>query len=655
MSQRIEQAFAPSPDGARHHNAFALIGPATFVLLLLVLATASDGAFAIRQWAPPAIFLVALLAALIGAGGGAPLPRPWGPVALAGWWAFAGWSLLSVTWAASPGDALIGGLRDVLYAAVVTLPLVAVFDRRALKLAGYGVVAGICVLAVGTAGVMLADGPSVFLAGRLDAPIGYRNATALLFGVAYWPLLCVAATRDAGRGLRALALALATLCVSLAFLTQSRGVVLGFAAGGVIALVLLPPDRVRRAWLTILVLLLVAVGSGALLQPYDAFDGGRGIVTASDIATAAHGLLLLVVGAFLLGLAIAVFDNGLRATAPEMAQVRIGARVALIVVVVIGLAGGLAKVGNPVGALHDRWDEFKANETIATGSTRLTNAGGQRYDLWRIALNEFQDQPLHGTGRDNYAYGYYRERATDRNLDTAHSLVFEVLGELGAVGLTLLLIALVGLAAVILGNWRHAPPDVRRQAAGLAAAGGVLVGQSMVDWIWRIPGLTALGLLALSCAAAMVTREAVPATRSRSLATPLRVAGAAALALAAVAVASSYVGDHYIRSARAEQTPDKRLRQAERAARFSPLAVTPLYLQASALESMGDRAGAERKLQQAHDREPLNAATLGLLGDIRARAGDFTAAAVYYRRALALNPKDVGLQQLAQSGGRPTR
>jgi hypothetical protein len=39
--------------------------------------------------------------------------------------------------------------------------------------------------------------------------------------------------------------------------------------------------------------------------------------------------------------------------------------------------------------------------------------------------------------------------------------------------------------------------------------------------------------------------------------------------------------------------------------------------------------------------------TLGLLGDLETRAGRRAAARSYYRRALALNPRDAGLQQLA--------
>ena len=76
------------------------------------------------------------------------------------------------------------------------------------------------------------DGADLFVAGRLDDPIGYRNATATLFAFAFWPLIGVAAERGRNAPLRAVAFAAAVLALGLAFLTQSRGVTIGLCAGG---------------------------------------------------------------------------------------------------------------------------------------------------------------------------------------------------------------------------------------------------------------------------------------------------------------------------------------------------------------------------------------------------------------------------------------
>ena len=60
----------------------------------------------------------------------------------------------------------------------------------------------------------------------------------------------------------------------------------------------------------------------------------------------------------------------------------------------------------------------------------------------------------------------------------------------------------------------------------------------------------------------------------------------------------------------------------------------------------------QAQLEDARRLLPESLVPLGLLGDFEARGGDFAQARVYYRRALALDPRDVGLRQLAQTGGR---
>jgi len=75
--------------------------------------------------------------------------------------------------------------------------------------------------------------------------------------------------------------------------------------------------------------------------------------------------------------------------------------------------------------------------------------------------------------------------------------------------------------------------------------------------------------------------------------------------------------------------------------------VTPLYLEASALESLGRRTEARAALDKALDHEPRNFVTLALIGDFEARQGHGQAARGFYSRALALNPRDVGLQKLS--------
>jgi O-Antigen ligase len=678
----FEVGFAtpkPPVESARQGSIWLVAGPTVLVLALLVLATAYAGAFKVGQWAPPALFILVVLLTVVARGGAQRLPDRWLGVALAGAWGLAGWAALSALWAASPGAALEGAARLVMYAAILTLPLVAVGDLRALRVAAHGVVGGITLIALYTLGRMLVDGPAIFLAGRLNGPVEYRNATALLFCLAYWPLIVLAATRARGRALRALCFGLAELMLGLAFLTQSRGVLLGLGCGALMVLVL-GPDQVRRAWLAILSLVLLACASPWLLKPWHAYDGGRGVVSSADISFAARALVALVAVAIAVGFLLAVFDAGLRATSPAMGRVRLGARLALVAAVLVSVTGGLVAVhGNPVHELQVKWREFKSLQTATSTATRYTSTGGQRYDLWRVALHELRANPVGGVGEGSYQFAYYLRRQSNRNLDDPHGVLFQIGGELGGVGLLLFLLIPLGLLGSLRRWWRLASLDTRRTACGLLAAGVTFIGQSLVDWMWRIPGLTGLGMLCLAVAAALLARSAQTSGAAASIAEngaraqtgeaagsragrwALRrlpvgrlLAGVALLAAVALTL-SLYLSDFYIRQARDEigHSPQSQLADARTAAGLDPWSTDPHYLEAGALESMGDHAGARAQLQQAQRMEPSNQVPLGLLGDFEARGGDYLKARAYYRRALALDPLDVGLQQLARGGGRP--
>ena len=678
--------------GEQEHSIWPVIGPTVFVLALLVLATVYSGAFDVDQWGPPTLFILVLLLTLTMRGGMAHLPDRWVGLALAGAWGLAAWAAASAAWAGSPGAALEGAGREVMYAAVLTLPFVAVGGRaelggaiaengaRALRVAGRGVVCGIALIALYTVGWMLVDGPAVFLAGRLNEPIGYRNATALLFCIAYWPLIVLAATRARGRGLRAVALGLAVLMLALAFLTQSRGVLLGLSCGGVVALAL-GPDRVRRIWLALLSIALVAGASPWLLRPFHAFDGGDGVVHTGDIAVAAQALVALTAISTVVGFLLAVFDAGLRPTSPAMLRVvRPASRLGLYAIVLVALVAGMAAVhGNPVSEARVKWREFKSLQTTTTSEVRYTSTGGQRYDLWRVALEELRENPLGGVGEGSYEFGYYRMRRTDRNLNDPHGLLFQIGAELGVVGLVLFALIPLGLLASLRRWWQLASLQARRSACGLTAAGATFLGQSLVDWMWHIPGLTALGLLCPAVAVALLARSAsAGGAGGKDVATPhsndalngskasaisrrrwwLVGRGAAGVVLlgAVALVLSLYLSDVYVRRAEDEKghSETAQLADARTASTLDPWAVDPHYLEASALETTGNRPAARAQLEQARRLEPESLVPLGLLGDFEARGGHFLVARRYYREALAHDPLDTGLQQLALTGGRPS-
>ena len=656
-------------DGRRDHAA-GIRAPGThggsrgavavaFAVLLLILATTSQGAFTVSRWAPLALFALAVLLGALLRGG--LVARSRGVViALIGIWGLAGWSMLSMLWAQSPSSAFAAGDRTLLYAVMATLPLVLPAPRRALAIGGWAMTAGIGAIAVYVTVQLLINPGPLFLAGRLNAPVDYRNATALLFALAIPPCLVAAAARSYRRSLRAGALALATLCLGLVFLTQSRGILLGLGAGEVVILAF-GPDRVRRTWVSALPIIAVALSSHWLLSPFHAFDGGDGIVTGHEITIAAWGLVTAAVGTFVVGLVLALFDAGVRAGSPRMRHLRQAARVGLALGAVVVVVGAGAAIGNPVTYLRQKWDQFTSLQSTTPTTTRLLTVGGQRYDLWRVAVKEFEAHPILGVGADNYSFGYYRLRRTNRNLNDPHSLVFAMLAETGIVGCALLALFLIGIAAALWSGWRRLDNGARRPAVAAAAAGTVLIGQSTVDWIWLIPGLSAIGIFLLALAAAQASSEPAtsapppsappPARRRSPVAGLARSVAVAVVTAATAAVLALFLSGAYVQQARTDVgAPVAVLSAARTAATLDPWSVTPHYLEASALESEGNRPGAFVQLRDALRLEPSNAATLGVLGDFAARGHHFAAARAYYRRALALDPLDTGLAQLTRIG-----
>jgi O-antigen ligase len=618
--------------------------PLAAIGLLLVASAWWDSAFDLRYWAPLAILAVALLAAQVLAGGWRVPDR--GPVAIsiAAIWCFVAYVLLSATWSESAGLALEEAARSVFYAGLWTLAVGTVAAAGSRALLGWGVVAGTCLVGLVTVVGMFVDGEELFLAGRLDWPVGYRNGTAAFFAFAVWPALGAAARRGVPSAARATAFAAAVLVLGLAFLTQSRGVLIGLVVGGVVSLAI-GSDRLRRAWLALAAVGAVAIASGSLLEPYQAFDAGAGVATAGDIRAAATALLVLVAASFLLAAFLFVFDNGLRSGALDRRMRVVGVAGLVLVATAAGVAG-LAKVGNPVDYADTKIEEFSDVEPEApSGATRLGSVSGQRSDLWRVAWDEFRESPVLGAGAESYRFAYYEERRTDRNLSDAHSLPLRLLGDLGLLGTALFAVWLIAAATAIVRRARRATPSSRVWLAGLAAAGATVLSQCLTDWLWLLPGLLGLAVLALGLAAA---EEPVEETAAPPW-SPARAAAAVALAVVAIGVGFLFLSDLYVRKARveAERSSQAALDSARTAAWFNPVSVTPLYLEASALETQGRRGEARDALEEALEQEPRNFVTLGLLGDLETRAGDERRARRRYEEALALNPLDLGLRKLS--------
>ncbi|MGZ4352349.1 MAG: O-antigen ligase family protein [Gaiellaceae bacterium] len=139
-----------------------------------------------------------------------------------------------------------------------------------------------------------------------------------------------------------------------------------------------------------------------------------------------------------------------------------------------------------------------------------------RSDYWRVAWHVIVRHPLAGTGAGTFDRAWIEVGDLVRwklTLD-AHSLYLETLAELGAVGLLVLLAALL-------------PPfvaGVRAEAAAALGGATAFLVHAGLDWDWEMPAVTVAGLV---CLAACSEPRAEVGKRTRAVA----LAAAVALAL----------------------------------------------------------------------------------------------------------------------------
>src|SRR3954447_23205714 len=346
-----------------------------------------QGGFPAGTWYPAALFLLALgvLTLVVAPPSRSERSRTF-ELALTAYAGFTAWSYLSILWADGKGDAWDGANRTLLYGLVLAVVGMRPWGRRAANLA-LGVVAfGTTLVAIGTLVVSAtrANASGLFLDGRLSDPVGYANATADLWLIAFWPALHLARTRSLPWGVRALAAGSATLLVETAVLSQSRGSLIGFVFGALVYLALVP-RRPPAALSLGGVLALTALSWTTLV-------GVRDARAAADIGPAVADARLAIFLSFLAavtGAAVAIAvarrrnPEGVSVSEPVRRAGRVVAAVALAAAV---LAAAVA-VGNPVHWVDARWHDFKYSgyEKVENGQTRFTGSlGSDRYDFYRV-------------------------------------------------------------------------------------------------------------------------------------------------------------------------------------------------------------------------------------------------------------------------------
>src|SRR3954447_4839311 len=417
---------------------------------------------------------------------------------------FALWTLASAWWSDAPARAMVEFDRVLLY--LLVLALYVSVPRTAARVAWMVRLMAFAIAAVAIAGLITRVLPDVWTISpnvennRLSFPLTYWNALGILATIGL--ILCLHLTSYVRehRAVRVVAAALVPAIGCAIFFTFSRGALaVGIGAVVLYALVARPRALVNGLLATVpttFIAVKTAYGADLLATPYPgtpaAVDQGHRVAVVC---------FLCVIAAALIRGALTLADErvaAVRVPGPNRRLV-IGASAA-VVVLVLGGAALAAGAPHKVSRQYDRFvhgNQIKANGDLRS---RLTNPGNNgRLDHWRAAMDGYRENRLHGTGAGTYQELWAQHRREQFTVNDGHSLYVEVLGELGIVGLLLVVAAiLVVLVGVVRSN---------RGAQG-ATYGAIFVAgvawalHAGVDWDWEMPAVTlpffALGGAALS-------------------------------------------------------------------------------------------------------------------------------------------------------------
>jgi tetratricopeptide (TPR) repeat protein len=401
----------------------------------------------------------------------------------------------------------------------------------------------------------------------------------------------------------------------------------------VLAFVLLTPRR----WLALGTLVVTGVPSAlsvAVLERHP--DVANGVAGSSSVAV----VLLALAGVAALAFGALLFVPHDSVRVPRGLGWGVAAALAAI-------ALGAVVAAHPVR----RFDEFKQPPgalAVAHGdyvkAHLLSGSGSGRWQFWQAAVDEFDSSRLHGRGAGSYGDWWTAHGSLATSIQDAHSLYVETLGELGVVGLVLLLLPL-GAAAVFVGRrLRALAPDAQVSVAGAAALVCGYAVAAGIDWMWELTAVSVVAFAALAVAVGASEPDAAPA-RMRRRRRPLLALGAASLAAGWLAICAAalplltHLEIGASQAAAREGRTVAALKTARSAVRLQPWAAQPYLQLALVSEQSGRLAVAETAIRRAIDRSPDDWHLWLVRTRIATKQGRIEEARRSLRRARALNPR----------------
>jgi len=559
--------------------------------------------------------------------------------------AFAVWTGLSALWAASPEKAFNELDRVLLFLAVFALAVVAAprgsarrwFAGLALGLTAVSVIALVSRLFPHSFEdtTQLAQAfPTA--SKRLSFPVDYWNGLATLVAFAIPTLLYFAV--EARAVVRGLAVAPFPALAATLYLTSSRG---GWVAAGIAIVVLMA--LTSRRWATAGALFIggaASAGAVAVLLTRDELVDSP--LTSSVAESQGRSAALLIA----LLCAVAGVAYGLLASVvPAPPRASRGAATAFAAVLVLVALGAII-AADPV----QRYRNFKEIPPELTGASvqehLFSTSGNGRWQWWTSAVDEFETRPLVGRGAGSYEAWWAEHASIPAFVRDAHSLYLETLGELGLVGLALLLAFLVSCLVTGARRLRGRTEGERAAVAALLALVAAFLFEAGIDWMWELTAVSVVAVLALGLLSGPATEPALarlqPATARRRGLPFLRIAVAAIAFGLLVAEAIPLLATMEVR--RSQEAVDngnlvEALDRAESARSIQPWAASP-YLQLALVEELGGRIEEARgSIENAigHDEDDWR---LWLVAArIQTKAGAIAEARESLARARELNPK----------------
>ncbi|HEX3690624.1 MAG TPA: O-antigen ligase family protein [Solirubrobacteraceae bacterium] len=584
--------------------------------------------------------------------------------------AFAFWSGVTVLWSIAPDRTWTECNRVISYALVLVLAIAlgASLERAPARIAdglllvslavALGALAQKLVPGVGVSGLFSLDQTGTL--PRLQEPLGYWNALALLVAFGVPCALSVVIDRRRTDALRLAAAAAATTMIVTIGFTYSRGGVLALAAALAVLVVLSGAYLRCLGWLAVV----AAAALPVLLVGLNSHPLTATRVTLSARETAGAELLVLLAACLCLMLAgahrLIALERRRRVSAAQARRIARGLLTTVAIAVIAGILAVSVSHRGLTGTVSHAWSSFTATRTTSvTNPSRLLSADSEnRWVWWKEAARAFGDRPIQGWGAGSFAVVHLLYRRDTLAVQQPHSLPLQFLSETGLVGAGLGLGSLALLLAAGVAAARRRDPRSAGAAAALLAVGAAFCVHALYDWDWDIPAVTLPALIALGVVGASASSRARPATQAasrRGVRSPLlssaRLGRVALATICLVAFAVSVVVPRVAAADTARAlveastgTPaalDQALTDARRATQLDPLSDAGLRATATIALHRGNLTAARSALLAAVGRQPSDEQAWQELALTDLARGDAAESAVAARRVAAIDPRGV--------------